>query len=114
MTQKQRVLQFGTPVYNTYRRNYMLEDGSIEYTFGNEVYINDVPHKGSDTWYITGAIRFNNFGYTVERYTVQDLVALPQSEFQYKNGKQRIFLTDFDHGTHRILMGDKVTKLINR
>ena len=55
---------------------------------------------GSDSWRVTGAIRLNNFGYAVERFTLAQVLA-GGIQWQHKNGAQRVYLTDFDHGTGR-------------
>jgi len=54
-----------------------------------------------DRWRVTGAVRYNNFGYCVERYTLADVLT-KRLQWRYKNGKQRIHITDFDHGTFRM------------
>lgn len=56
--------------------------------------------RGSDDWRITGAVRVNNFGHVVARYSLADLFA-GDLMWRYKNGKPRIYLTDVDHGTPR-------------
>ncbi len=56
----------------------------------------------SGQWKVTGAVEYNNFGHIVARLTLADVKAACNAiDWQYKNGKQRIFLTDLDHGTHR-------------
>lgn len=57
----------------------------------------------SGDWLLTGAVEYGR-GYTggqvVRRYTLSDVLAGRVPWF-YKNGKQRCFPTDLDHGTHR-------------
>ena len=56
----------------------------------------------SSQWRVTGAVERNNFGHIIARLTLADVKAACNSiDWQYKNGKQRIFVTDFDHGTAR-------------
>lgn len=58
--------------------------------------------KPSGDWRVTGAVVRNNFGYVVCRLTLHDLkTRCDEIKWQHKNGKQRVFITDLDHGTHR-------------
>jgi hypothetical protein len=58
--------------------------------------------KATGEWRVTGAVEYNNFGYVITRLSLADVKAACNSlEWQYKNGKQRIHLTDLDHGTAR-------------
>jgi hypothetical protein len=56
----------------------------------------------SGNWRIIGAVERNNFGRAVHHYTLADILtkgdAIP---WQFKNGKQRTFIRDLDHGTVR-------------
>lgn len=56
----------------------------------------------SGQWKIRGAVERNNFGIAIRRYTLADILdhgdKLP---WTFKNGKQRIFMQDFDHGALR-------------
>ncbi len=58
------------------------------------------PHAAS--WCVVGAVARNNFGQIVRRYSLADILrdsaAIP---WQFKNGKQRVFVRDMDHGTLR-------------
>ena len=78
---------------NEYMRLYA--DGSIGRASGH--------HSPGGDWRITGAVRFNNFGYEVQAYSLAVLLTNPL-QWRYKNGAQRIHLTDFDHGTYRTWM----------
>jgi hypothetical protein len=60
--------------------------------------------KPSGQWLITGAVRYNNYGHIVERFTLTDLFNSSVTSWQYKNGKQRVFLCDLDHGSPRTWM----------
>ena len=53
------------------------------------------------TWRIVGAVAYNNFGSVVRRYTLNDILSGVYIEWQFKNGHQRPFVRDFDHGTMR-------------
>ena len=56
----------------------------------------------SGQWRVTGAVERNNFGHVVCRLSLADVKSACNSlNWQYKNGKQRIFITDMDHGTPR-------------
>jgi len=57
-------------------------------------------NEPSGQWYLTGAVRFNNFGYRVEMYSLREILTTPL-QWQYKDGKQRIHITDYDHGSAR-------------
>lgn len=60
-------------------------------------------NKPSGNWIIRGAVRFNNFGYIVETFTLKE-VLLGKLQWKHKNGKQRIHIKDIDHGTFRTWM----------
>ena len=56
----------------------------------------------SGQWKVRGAVERNNFGAAVRRYSLAEVLdkgmALP---WRNKNGTQRTFLQDWDHGTAR-------------
>ena len=58
----------------------------------------------SHQWRLAGAVRFNNFGRTVERKTAAEVLAGEVTNWQYKNGTQRWHIIDVDHGTTRVWM----------
>ena len=61
-----------------------------------------IGHSASGQWLITGAVERNNFGHITCRMNLADLKAACNSlEWSFKNGKQRIFITDTDSGTPR-------------
>lgn len=60
--------------------------------------------KGSERWRVTSAVRYNNFGCIVERASLQDILDGKITGWQFKNGKQRWHVCDFDHGTNRVWM----------
>ena len=62
--------------------------------------------KASGQWTVTGAVRFNNFGSVSERYTLRDVLD-GKLAWTHKNGKQRVHITDLDHGTRRIWMSPR-------
>ena len=62
----------------------------------------DTDHKPSDAWVCTGGVEFR-FGRIARRYTLAQLLA-GEAPFTYKHGKQRVYLTAVDHGTHVIMM----------
>lgn len=60
--------------------------------------------RPSSNWRITGAVEYKNvFGRSIvcKRYSLQDILD-GKVPFRYKNGKQRCFLTDYDHGAYRV------------
>ena len=76
-----------------------------EYLPVNDKY--EITRQGSESfskqWELMGAVRFNNFGYVVETMPVT-MLKEHIKDWQYKNGKQKWFIRDYDHGTHRIWM----------
>lgn len=60
----------------------------------------------SNSWKVTGAVRFNNFGYIVESFSLDDILN-GGIIWKYKNGKQRVYVCDLDHGSHRIWISPK-------
>jgi len=58
--------------------------------------------KPSGQWLVTGAVEYNNLGGVVKRYALADILSdAPRIPWQFKNGKQRVFVRDLDHGTPR-------------
>jgi hypothetical protein len=56
----------------------------------------------SPSWRVTGAVMRNNFGYVTRRYTLADILADPGAiPWTHRNGAQRVFVRDFDHGSTR-------------
>lgn len=69
-------------------------DGSIDRPAIN------MPPSGQ--WKIIGAVTLNNLGGVVRRYSLADILANPSAiPWQFKNGKQKTFVEDLDHGTRR-------------
>jgi len=68
-----------------------------------------VPHgpptwlvRGSASWRIIGAVTCNNFGHVVKRWTCREVLDTPEAiPWKWKNGKQRSYLLDYDHGSNR-------------
>ena len=59
----------------------------------------------SGDWRILGAVRFNNFGRVVERIGWDELAKRANTlDWQYRNGKQKWHVRDWDHGTERVWM----------
>ena len=54
----------------------------------------------SGNWRIVGAVRRNNFGSIVETFSLAD-IQKGGIQWKHKNGVQRVFVRDFDHGTIR-------------
>jgi len=65
----------------------------------------DVPapyDQPSGQWRITGAVTRDNFGNALRRYTLAEILAGPAAiPWKFRNGKQRTFLQDYDHGAAR-------------
>jgi len=62
----------------------------------------DIGLGPSGNWKVVGAVTRNNFGHEIRRYSLADILRDPKSiPWQFKNGKQRTFIRDFDHGTSR-------------
>ncbi len=57
--------------------------------------------KASGDWKVYGAVRRNNFGHVVTRVSFPDIVAGAIKDWQHKNGAQKWFVRDIDHGTMR-------------
>jgi hypothetical protein len=74
------------------------DNGQIERTCPDGYHV-----APSEQWRVVGAIRRNNFGYTVERFTLADVLE-NKITWRHKNGKQRVHIVDFDHGTRRVWM----------
>jgi len=54
------------------------------------------------TWRIIGATTYNNFGNQVAFHTFYNIFRAPNEiPWYFKNGKQRTFIRDLDHGTIR-------------
>lgn len=67
------------------------------------VYRPSISHVPSDSWRIIGAETLNNFGRTIRRYTWDEISADPSViPWKHRNGKQRTFVIDLDHGTRRM------------
>jgi hypothetical protein len=65
----------------------------------------DVPDsycKPSGKWFLRGAIERNNFGNVVRRYSLQEVLS-GGIAWRHRNGKQKVFLLDIDHGGYREL-----------
>jgi hypothetical protein len=54
----------------------------------------------SGKWRVVGAVRRNNFGHIVGRFTLEDILR-GGIQWKHKNGAQRVFVQDFDHGSIR-------------
>jgi hypothetical protein len=56
----------------------------------------------SGQWRLTGAVMRNNFGHITRRYSLEQILSDPASiPWQFANGTQRVFVQDYDHGSHR-------------
>lgn len=82
-------------------RYYMNEKGELTYTSPSH----DLLTPSGD-WRVEGALEFGR-GYTgghvVRRYTLADILANRVPWF-YKNGVQRCYVKDYDHGHYRVWM----------
>lgn len=76
----------------------------------------DVPEgycRPSGQWQLMGAIERNNFGHAVRHYTLAQLMEEP-IQWTHKNGAQKVFLLDCDHGTVREWTGGHFFALTGR
>ena len=70
------------------------EDGAIERP--------GLVKPNASTWRVLKAVEYNNFGNVVRVYPLSQILADPASiPWQFKNGSQRTYIRDFDHGTTR-------------
>jgi hypothetical protein len=67
----------------------------------------EIGMKASGEWRIVGAVLFNNFGNVVAHACLADILAGNIKDWQYKNGKQKWHVRDYDHGSYRIWMSPK-------
>lgn len=83
--------------------NTIIENGTRYATIDSEGCVQrlDGMNKANDQWRIVGAVRLNNFGRVVCQYDLDDVLA-GEIQWRHKNGKQRVHLLDFDHGTYRM------------
>ena len=78
--------------------------GSNFYQFNNKGEIYGPYVKPSGEWLLLGAVRYNNFGtQVVERCPFKEIKKL-NGQWKYKNGKQKWYIQDLDHGTKRTWM----------
>jgi hypothetical protein len=88
---KARILQTGLGAA------YVHEDGAIERITDDGFHVHP-----SDTWYVVSAVERNNFGNVVRRYSLEEVLTDPTSiPWKHRNGAQRVYLRDMDHGTLR-------------
>ena len=74
---------------------YLHHDGGIERP--NRVAPN------AATWRVAGAETLNNFGHCVRRWSLSEILADPAGiPWHHKNGSQRTFVFDVDHGSNRM------------
>ena len=86
------------------RKVWTIQHGSEYMEMDTDGYVNrpQIGMKASGKWRITGAVERNNFGHVTARLTLADVKSACNSlNWKHKNGKQRIFVTDTDHGTAR-------------
>lgn len=56
----------------------------------------------SGQWRVVGAVTRNNLGGVTRRWSLADILEHPQDiSWRHKNGKQKTFLRDCDHGGNR-------------
>lgn len=81
----------------------LIRHGSEWYRVDGQGRINRPGKWGfSDTWRIIGAVERNNFFKVVHEYSLDEILTDPESiPWLFKNGKQRVWMLDSDHGTTR-------------
>src|SRR5689334_14069722 len=68
----------------------------------------------SPAWLCTGAVKITRFGQISQSLNLRQLAEIVRQDkasLFYKNGKPRFYLTDLDHGTHRIQCDPHVKSL---
>lgn len=56
----------------------------------------------ASTWRVVGAATRDNFGNVVQWWSLEQILTNPGGiPWKFKNGKQRTFVQDMDHGTRR-------------
>lgn len=75
--------------------------GRSIYVVDDSGYISAIGQEPSGAWQIIGAERYNNFGKPVEYLDFHNLHRI-NGQWRYKNGAQKWFLVDLDHGTKRV------------
>ncbi len=86
--------------------------GKFIISYGNETMEADekgfisrpsIKMKASGNWQLVGAVEYTNFGSLRRTYTLKDIKdgCVP---WKYKNGNQRCFARDIDHGSLRVWM----------
>ncbi len=83
-------------------RTLIIRRGPKAFTVNAKGEITSTLVKPSGQWHLLGAVERNNFGYIVRRWTFAEIWDVPDAiPWLYKNGKQRVFILDRDHGTVR-------------
>jgi hypothetical protein len=83
-----RTIEYGSEYFKLHPSGY------IERTDGHA--------RPSHKWRVVGAVTRNNFGHVVRRYSLDEILRDPSAiPWRHKNGTQRTFLCDYDHGTLR-------------
>jgi hypothetical protein len=75
------------------------------YEEGDIHYLAPFRENPSKEWIWKGAWIKNNFGHNMFFFTPEGLLD-DDIDWQYKNGKQRLFVVDIDHGTTRNWTGN--------
>lgn len=56
----------------------------------------------SESWRVTGAVTRDNFGHPIRYYSLKEILEHPELiPWLHKNGKQKTFIRDHDHGSSR-------------
>lgn len=84
--------------------HYGSEDMAMDEATGNITRPAIGMDEPSGEWRVVGAVMFNNFGHVVARAYLADILAGNIKDWQYKNGKQKWHVIDYDHGTYRTWM----------
>lgn len=59
----------------------------------------------SDSWKLMGAVEYRNvFGHSIAKIHSVEEILEGKIAWHYKNGKQKTFIMDFDHGSMRVWM----------
>ena len=84
------------------RQMTIVRNGLYYYMDVNTGNISSDTLNESGEWRVVGAVKYNNFGQITARAYLADIIAGNIKDWQYKNGKQKWHVMDYDHGTHKI------------
>lgn len=81
-----------------------IRSGSTYYQVNDKGEISGEFVRPSGSWLLVGAVTRNNLGAVTRWWTLEELLHTPPwlvIPWRFKNGKQRTFIRDLDHGSVR-------------